>query len=146
MVAAEQVQNIHASCVTAHGKGLLILGPSGAGKSALALQLIALGARLVADDRCDIWAEGQTLMARAPAPIAGLIEARGMGILRLPYCTSTPVTAAINVTRTTTDRMPTPRQTRFAGIDVDFLHFDAAPHFPSYIICYLMGQRVDDLP
>ena len=35
------------------GRGLLILGPSGAGKSALALQLIALGARLVADDRTD---------------------------------------------------------------------------------------------
>ena len=42
--------NLHASCIAVHGRGVLILGPSGAGKSSLALQLMALGADLVADD------------------------------------------------------------------------------------------------
>ena len=36
----------------------MITGASGAGKSALALQLIALGAELVADDRTELWREG----------------------------------------------------------------------------------------
>jgi len=42
---------IHASCVAVDGKGLLITGASGSGKSALALQLMAFGAHLIADDR-----------------------------------------------------------------------------------------------
>ncbi|MDZ7905755.1 MAG: HPr kinase/phosphatase C-terminal domain-containing protein [Cypionkella sp.] len=142
MAALPAAQNIHASCVCTHGgKGLLILGPSGAGKSALALQLIALGARLVADDRCEIWAQGGALMARAPAPLQGLIEARGIGILRLPFAAQTPIAAALDLTQSTLARMPQPRQTLLAGIAVDFLHYDAAPHFPSALMCYLMGQR-----
>ena len=43
-------ENLHASFVAINGRGVLILGPSGAGKSALALQLIAFGAKLVAGD------------------------------------------------------------------------------------------------
>ena len=66
--------NIHASCVAFRGKGVLLLGPSGAGKSSLALQLMDGGARLVADDRCDLSARGGKLYAAAPASIAGLIE------------------------------------------------------------------------
>ena len=41
---------MHATTVALRGRGLLILGPSGSGKSTLALQLMAVGARLVADD------------------------------------------------------------------------------------------------
>ena len=49
---------LHATCVAVDGRGLLILGPSGSGKSALALQLIALGAQLVADDRTRVSRRG----------------------------------------------------------------------------------------
>jgi HPr kinase/phosphorylase len=74
----------HASTV-AFGRdgGILILGPSGAGKSTLALRLIAAGAQLVADDRTIVMARAGRLFARAPRPIAGRIEARGLGIVRL---------------------------------------------------------------
>jgi len=75
---------VHASTV-AFGPdgGVMIEGPSGSGKSGLALRLIDLGAELVADDRTLLFARGDALYARAPRPIAGLIEARGLGILRL---------------------------------------------------------------
>ena len=63
---------------------MLLRGPSGSGKSDLALRLIDAGARLVSDDQTRIWREGGVLMARAPQPIAGLIEVRGVGILRMP--------------------------------------------------------------
>ena len=62
--------NIHASCVAFGGKGVLLLGASGAGKSSLALRLVDDGARLVADDRCDLFPRGGKLHARAPASIA----------------------------------------------------------------------------
>jgi HPr kinase/phosphorylase len=75
---------IHATCVALPEGGVLLRGTSGTGKSDLALRLIDGGARLVADDRTDLVREGDRLIARAPATIAGLIEARGMGILRLP--------------------------------------------------------------
>jgi serine kinase of HPr protein (carbohydrate metabolism regulator) len=75
---------IHATCVALPEGGVLLRGESGAGKSDLALRLIDGGARLVADDRTELAREDDRLIARAPAAIAGLIEARGMGILRLP--------------------------------------------------------------
>ena len=76
-----------------------MIGPSGAGKSALALQLLALGAELVADDRTDIIRQGDHLIADVPQAIAGMIEARGMGILeRCDPCGPSP--AGLNVAPT----------------------------------------------
>ena len=62
---------------------VLLRGPSGAGKSDLALRLIDAGGRLIADDQTELAREGKLLIARAPASIAGLIEARGVGIVKL---------------------------------------------------------------
>ena len=74
---------IHATCVALPEGGVLLRGVSGAGKSDLALRLIDSGARLVADDRTELSRGGDRLIARAPATIVGLIEVRGVGILRL---------------------------------------------------------------
>jgi HPr kinase/phosphorylase len=71
---------IHGSCVSRGGQGVLLLGPPGSGKSDLALRLLARGFDLVADDQVLI-AEG---LARAPTSLAGLLEVRGLGIVRLP--------------------------------------------------------------
>ncbi|MEF9600929.1 HPr kinase/phosphatase C-terminal domain-containing protein, partial [Paracoccus sp. PXZ] len=72
---------LHASCIAHRGRGLLILGPSGAGKSTLALEMMAFGATLVADDRTILRREGGRIVADAPDSIRGRIEARGVGIL-----------------------------------------------------------------
>jgi HPr kinase/phosphorylase len=79
------VSLLHATAVAfGADAGILILGRSGAGKSSLALQLISTGAQLVADDRTLLIARDGRLFARAPRPIEGLVEARGVGLLRLP--------------------------------------------------------------
>ena len=65
--------------------GVLLLGPSGSGKSDLALRLIAEGAVLVADDRVELFLLRSRLYARPPKRLAGLIEARGIGIFEIPY-------------------------------------------------------------
>lgn len=64
-------------------RGIVIEGPSGSGKSRLALSLMARGAALVADDRSLLFAARDGVYARAPRSIAGLVEVRGAGILRL---------------------------------------------------------------
>jgi HPr kinase/phosphorylase len=79
---------VHATCVAFRVRGrrwraVLLRGPSGAGKSDLALRLIESGARLVADDQTELVRRGKSIIATSPARIAGLIEARGVGIVKL---------------------------------------------------------------
>ena len=64
-----------------HWSGVLIEGPSGAGKSDLALRALDAGFALVADDRVVVWASGGRLYGRAPGPLGGLIEVRGLGVV-----------------------------------------------------------------
>src|ERR1700733_9775941 len=64
-------------------RAVLLRGPSGAGKSDLALRLIEAGGRLVADDQTHLAKSGRALVATSPKPLAGLIEVRGIGIVRL---------------------------------------------------------------
>jgi HPr kinase/phosphorylase len=99
--------NVHASCVVLGRKGVLLLGPSGAGKSDLALRLIDQGARLVADDRTDLFVRGGRLYASPAAAIAGLIEVRGLGIIAQPHAASAAVTLAVQLGRMPA-RLPEP--------------------------------------
>jgi serine kinase of HPr protein (carbohydrate metabolism regulator) len=75
----------HAGLIALHARGrwrgVLIEGESASGKSDLALRCLTMGFRLVADDRTTLWVSEGRLFGAAPAPIAGLIEARGLGIL-----------------------------------------------------------------
>ena len=89
--------NIHASCVALGGRGVLLLGPSGAGKSDLALRLIDDGATLVADDRTLLFAKGGALHAKAPASIKGLLEIRGVGIVKLPVRASVRIALVVKL-------------------------------------------------
>lgn len=79
------MHNIHATGVILRDRGVLIMGPSGSGKSTLALDLLdrvrmAGGfARIVCDDQVFIEDRSGRLLARAAAPIAGLVEIRGIG-------------------------------------------------------------------
>jgi HPr kinase/phosphorylase len=113
--------DIHASCVrlAAAGApfgappdcGVLLLGRSGTGKSDLVLRLIAAGAELVADDRCDLFLLHGRLYARAPARIAGLLEVRGVGILALPHAGKVPVTLVARLGHSS-NRLPEYRRWR----------------------------------
>lgn len=62
-------------------RGVLIEGPSGSGKSDLALRALAEGFRLAADDRVLVWTSGGRAWGRAPDPLSGLLESRGLGVL-----------------------------------------------------------------
>lgn len=116
---------------------MIIFGPSGAGKSALALQLIALGAQLVADDRTQVTKDAKVLTADAPPAISGLIEARGVGLLRLPPAGPTPLALAVDLSQTETQRLPQPHAHSVLGHRLPCLYGVDGPHFAPAILLYL---------
>ncbi|HUP93157.1 MAG TPA: hypothetical protein VM074_12995 [Solimonas sp.] len=65
------------------GLGVLITGASGVGKSELALELIARGHRLVADDAAELRRSGTRLSGHCPPLLRGFLEARSLGILNV---------------------------------------------------------------
>jgi HPr kinase/phosphorylase len=117
---------IHASAVLTGARAVLIRGPSGAGKSRLALDLIEAGrtgalrfARLVGDDRVYVQAAGGRLLVRPAEVLAGLLEVRGLGILRLPYEPSAVVALVVDL-GANAGRLPQPgeRRVNIEGISV----------------------------
>jgi HPr kinase/phosphorylase len=79
---------IHASAVLVGEAGILIRGASGSGKSTLVLELLSIdpgGTHLVADDRVVLSAMHGRLVADAPPALAGLLEIRGLGIVKRLY-------------------------------------------------------------
>ena len=75
---------VHGALVRVRGVGVLLLGPSGVGKSETALELVARGHALVADDVVELARAGDALVGRAPAHIRAYLEIRGLGILFVP--------------------------------------------------------------
>lgn len=116
---------VHASCVALAGAGVLLRGPSGSGKSDLALRLIDGGAQLVADDQVEIEAAGGRLMARPPPALAGLLEVRGIGIVRCPAISAVPVALIVDLEPGgPAERMPEPAFEALAGVSVRRIALD----------------------
>jgi len=134
---------IHATAVEIGGRGLLILGPSGSGKSSLALALMGLGARLVADDRVILRAEGSRLVAECPAPIQGRIEARGIGILRAEAAGPVEVAQVVDLGQAETERLPPWRRITLSGLALPLVLGPQGPHLASALMQLMRGGRCD---
>ncbi|MDR5653136.1 HPr kinase/phosphorylase [Ruixingdingia sedimenti] len=133
---------LHATCVAFDGRGVLILGPSGSGKSALGLHLMALGARLVADDRTQVEvAEG--LFATAPPGLPPLIEARGVGLLRADPLPRARLVLAVDLGARETERLPPRREWMHKGHALPLVHGPMTGHFPAAIRLYILSGRQD---
>ncbi len=91
-------EKIYATCVKVEGLGVLLRGPAGSGKSDLALRLIDSGEQLVADDYTALCVEEGKLIACAPETIAGLMEVRGVGVLKIDGAVKTEVGVVIDLT------------------------------------------------
>ena len=132
---------VHGSCVALDGKGVLILGASGSGKSGFALELMALGAMLVADDRVVLRREDHVIRASAPGAIKGRIEARFVGILKAETLDEAPLALVIDLDRQEGDRLPPQRSRKTLGISLPLLHNADTRYFPAAILQYLRAGR-----
>ena len=110
---------IYASCAARDGDGVLLLGPPGSGKSALVLRLLDRGFLLVADDRVEL--DGHH--AWAPTALAGLLEVRGLGIVRLPFLARARLALAVTLGGKI-ERLPAPARHLPTGLPL--LAVDAA--------------------
>jgi HPr kinase/phosphorylase len=131
----DRPRTVHGSAVARDGAGVLILGVAGAGKSSLVLRLLGCGFCLVADDRV-VLADGY---AAAPDPLAGLLEVRGLGLVRLPHVTARLVLA---VRLGPAERLPQP--SRLPDLDLPVINLDAgaaaAPHIVALALDCLQGK------
>ena len=110
---------VHATAIAIDGRAVLLRGPSGAGKSDLALRLIDAGARLVADDQVELRRAGERVLVTAPAAIAGLIEVRGVGIIRLEAVAEATLALLVDlVPSAEVDRFPETRCEDVLGLAV----------------------------
>lgn len=134
-------QTLHATTVALGGRGLLILGASGTGKSALALNLMALGANLVADDRTILCRHDQTLTATCPPAIRGLIEARGLGLLHAVPQDETALVAAVTLDQTEHDRLPSRHEIVLLGLPLPLLHKVETGYFAAALLQYLKAGQ-----
>lgn len=129
---------LHASAVSVAGRGLLITGAPGAGKTTLALEMIALGARLIADDRVEARpGPAGDLRLSAPPAIAGLVEVRGFGLARLPALADVPLVLIADLDRAAAERLPPPGHRIISGIACRVILCKGRPGLAAALTCLL---------
>jgi serine kinase of HPr protein (carbohydrate metabolism regulator) len=141
---------VHATAVAIDGRAVLLRGPSGAGKSDFGLRLIDAGACLVSDDQCELRRDGDRVLVRAPATILGLLEIRGIGIVRLPPLSDVPLALIADlVAPDRVERLPEPRREPILGLDmpvVAITPFEASAVAKLRAALLTPPEAIEDLP
>ena len=106
-------------------RGVLLQGEAGAGKSDLMLRAVALGFRLVADDRTLVWRSGGSLYGRAPGPLHGLIELRGVGVVAEPALPLAEIALVVRCEVGEVERMPDAAFEEIEGVSSPLLRLRA---------------------
>lgn len=120
------METIHGTSVAVDGGAVLLRGPSGSGKSDLALRLIDGGGVLVADDQTALSRKGDEILVSAPPQIAGRMEVRGLGIVRLSAVSDIPVRIVVDIVPATeVERLPKPAETMLLGVALPVLRLAA---------------------
>lgn len=113
---------LHATLVVLNGYGILLSGKSGSGKSDLALQLIEnKGALLVADDIVYVEKKVHKIIGKCAPDLAGMLEVRGVGIIKYPYIEEAAINLMINLLDDvkTLQRMPKKQTECILGLEID---------------------------
>jgi serine kinase of HPr protein (carbohydrate metabolism regulator) len=111
---------LHATLVArwidGRARGALVRGPSGRGKSTLALRCVDAGFQLVADDRVLVFASAGRLFGKAPPPLVGLLEVRGVGVISAPGVRSLSQIDLVVDLVERAERLPEPRSIEIGGV------------------------------
>ena len=109
--------NLHGTAIAVDGRAVLIRGRPGAGKSDLALRTLALAPgqlvphqpMLVADDRVVAEPTADGVHVSCPAALQGLLEVRGIGIVRVPFVAVAQLVLVVDLVEPSAiERLPEP--------------------------------------
>lgn len=137
-MSTQQKTILHGTAVALQGKdfgpsAVLLRGPSGSGKSDLAFRLIEGGGALICDDQVVLERRHDKVVAAAAEAIRGLIEVRGLGLLKYPTASPAPLQLVIDlVERKDVPRMPVWEEVDILGVVIKCLKlhaFDASAAF-----------------
>ncbi|MGR3435802.1 MAG: HPr kinase/phosphorylase [Shimia sp.] len=137
--AGEGWVDLHATAVAHGGRALVLGGASGSGKSATALELMAFGAGLIADDAVRLVAQHGGLIATAPPGALPAIEGRGLGLLPAALDGPAAVAALVDLGRVDEDRLPERRTLTLLGHEVALLRKPAIGPVAAALLQYLRG-------
>lgn len=140
---ADENAPLHGTAIAHSGTGCLILGASGTGKSRLAAEAMSQGAKLVADDRVALMAMSGLLAASAAPGLQGILEIRGMGLIRLvDVPTRQIIHLIVELDPETNVRLPEPQTREYCGIKVPYLRLPPAPHTcAATLLLYLRSMQ-----
>lgn len=129
----------HGSVAARGDAGVLVVGPSGSGKSRLVLRLLDRGFVLVADDQVEVAAG----WASPPPQLAGLLEVRGFGLLRLEHVLRARLVLAVAcLPADQMQRLPAPRHHQLGLPMIPLDPADpAAPLVVGHALDVLAGTR-----
>ena len=115
---------IHASSVDINGKGVVILGNSGAGKSSLAIKLISMGAKLISDDQTHFKFKENKIIISKPETTPNFIEARGIGLIKVPFVVSSKLFCFVKITNLELNRLPNAKNKYCFGKKIKLMEFN----------------------
>ena len=131
------MSRLHASAVSRQGKAVLLIGAAGTGKSTLALELMALGADLLADDAVDLRREGSQITLSCPSSIKGKIEARKVGLLSVPSVDHARLAFIVNLDKTSAGRLAPPEAQMILGVKIPLIRGKGVSGLTAIIWCLL---------
>jgi HPr kinase/phosphorylase len=137
---------LYGSAVAVGEHALLIIGASGTGKTTLALEMIALGAALIADDRVSLQLDeansggAGTLRLSAPPSISGLVEVRGFGLLRFAARSRVALKLIADLDHAEPERLPRRRERVLSGIACPVMLCRGKPGLAAALTCLLKAE------
>lgn len=114
-------KRIHGTSIALGENGLLITGESGSGKSDLALRLIDSGATLISDDQTICMKKETSIHLFSMEKIYGLIEIRGIGLMKVPYIENIKLSMIIHLVDKEIDRLPKIRKKKLLGLNIPLI-------------------------
>ncbi len=135
-------KRVQATVVAFGNDAVFIRGAAGSGKSGLALEMMALGAKLVGDDGVDLQTRDGVIVARPVPATAGLIEARYLGILKVPYAGAAHVRYIVDMDAASEKRLPELQIETLMGVEVPVIYGKNTPNLPAALLALLSGGLV----
>ena len=123
-ISKDNSKIIHASSVDINGKGVVILGNSGAGKSNLAIKLISMGAKLISDDQTHFKLKENKIIISKPKTTPNFIEARGIGLIKVPFVVSAKLFCFVKITNLELNRLPNAKKKYCFGKKIKMMEFN----------------------